>query len=254
MPLKPCAAKLMNNMRLDILTIFPDMFPGFLGTGLMKLAMAAGVVEIKVHNLRVFSHDKHRTVDDSPFGGGPGMVMKPGPIFEAVSTLRGEGTEIILLSPQGRLLNHRIAGELAAKEHLILICGRYEGVDERVHQHLANREISIGDFLLSGGEVAAMAVAEAVVRLLPGALGSSDSLKEDSLAWGLLEYPHYTRPACFKDWEVPAELLSGNHAQIARWRREQALKRTWERRPDLFSQASLTAEDREILRKLEGAA
>lgn len=241
-------------MRIDILGIFPDMFTSPFSYGLVKRAREAGVVGVSVHNLRDFAHDKHRTVDDYPFGGGPGMVMKPEPIFEAVEALHRPGSCVVLLSPQGRLFTQEVAQEMAGREHLIILCGRYEGVDERVALHLADEELSIGDYVLSGGEAAALVVVEAVVRLLPGALGSALSLEEDSLGGGLLEYPQYTRPALFRELGVPQVLLSGNHAQVRRWRREQALERTLTRRPDLLARAPLTAEDREFLRKLEGAA
>lgn len=240
-------------MRLDIVTIFPDMFTSPFSYGLVKRAREAGVVTIAVHNLRDYAHDKHRTVDDYPFGGGPGMVMKPEPLFEAVEALHRPTSRVVLLSPQGHLFTQGVARQMAALEHIILLCGRYEGVDERVAQHLADEELSIGDYILSGGEVAALIVVEALVRLLPGALGSALSLEEDSLGGGLLEYPQYTRPAAFRGLEVPQVLLSGDHAQVRRWRRESALERTHRRRPDLLARATLGAEDREFLRKLEGA-
>jgi len=237
-------------MRIDIITIFPGMFAGPFDESMIKRAREKGLVRIEIHNLRDFTHDRHRTVDDYPFGGGPGMVLKPEPIFEAVESVREEGAEVILLTPQGELFNQRLARELSRKDQLILICGRYEGVDERVREHLATMELSIGDYVLSGGEVAAMVVVEAVVRLLPGVLGSAESLKEESLDWGLLEYPQYTRPAVFRGWEVPPVLLSGNHKAIARWRREQALLRTWQRRPDLLEKTQLTPEDRRFLEEV----
>lgn len=241
-------------MRIDIVTIFPDMFTSPFSYGLVKRAREAGVVTISVHNLRDYAHDKHRTVDDYPFGGGPGMVMKPEPLFEVVEALRRPGSRVVLLSPQGRLFTQAVAREMAGGAHIVLLCGRYEGVDERVAQHLADEELSIGDYILTGGEVAALVVVEAVVRLLPGALGSALSLEEDSLGGGLLEYPQYTRPALFQGLEVPQVLLSGDHAQVRRWRRECALERTYKRRPDLLAQAALSPQDREFLRKLEGAA
>ncbi|MDP6101224.1 MAG: tRNA (guanosine(37)-N1)-methyltransferase TrmD [Dehalococcoidia bacterium] len=246
-------------MRIDIISIFPYMFTSPLSYGLLKRARETGVVNISVHDLRGFTHDKHRTVDDYPFGGGPGMVMKPGPIFEATDALRRPESQVVLLSPQGRLFTQTVAQEMVSREHLIVLCGRYEGVDERVALQVADEELSIGDYVLSGGEVAALALMEAVVRLLPGALGSSLSLQEDSLSgagWGgggLLEYPQYTRPAEFRGLDVPGVLLSGDHAQVRRWRREQALERTYRRRPELLESAPLTPDDRQFLKKLEGA-
>jgi tRNA (guanine37-N1)-methyltransferase len=225
------------------------MFSGPFSQSVIKRAMDKGIVNLFIHNLRDFTHDKHRTVDDYPFGGGAGMILKPEPIFKAVESLRGEGSEVILLSPQGLLFNQEMACSLSTKEHLILLCGRYEGVDERVREHLVTLEVSIGDYVLMGGEVAAMVVVEAVVRLLPGVV-SAESLKEESLTEGLLEYPQYTRPALFRGWGVPPILLSGNHAAIAQWRREQALIRTLKRRPDLLQRAKLSPEDREFLRKV----
>jgi len=236
-------------MRIDILTLFPAMFSGPFSQSVIKRAMDKGIVNLFIHNLRDFTHDKHRTVDDYPFGGGAGMILKPEPIFKAVESLRGEGSEVILLSPQGLLFNQEMACSLSTKEHLILLCGGYEGVDERVREHLVTLEVSIGDYVLMGGEVAAMVVVEAVVRLLPGVV-SAESLKEESLTEGLLEYPQYTRPALFRGWGVPPILLSGNHAAIAQWRREQALIRTLKRRPDLLQRAKLSPEDREFLRKV----
>lgn len=238
-------------MRIDILTLFPGMFQGVFGEGLMKRAQERGVVVISVHNLRDFTWDRHHTVDDYSFGGGPGMVLKPEPIFAAVEKLRGEGTEVVLLTPQGELFSQEMAEELSRKEHLLLLCGRYEGVDERVREHLVDREVSIGDYILMGGEVATMVVVEAVVRLIPGVVGSPESLKEESLAWGLLEYPQYTRPAQFRGWAVPEILLSGNHAAIAQWRRQQALLRTLKRRPELLKRFPLKPEDKEFLNAVE---
>lgn len=210
------------------------MFTGPLDESIIRRAREAGLLDLRIINLRDFTHDKHKTVDDRPFGGGPGMVMKPEPIFEAVESIEGENKYVILLSASGRLFNQQIASELAAKEHLVLICGGYEGVDERVAEHLADDEISIGDYVLTNGVLPAMVIIDAVTRLLPGALGDNESAKEESFASGLLEYPQYTRPAEFRGWKVPEVLLSGHHAEIAKWRHEQALKRTMERRPDLY--------------------
>jgi tRNA (guanine37-N1)-methyltransferase len=217
----------------EILTLFPDLFPGALTSGVTGRGMAAGLVSLRLHNLRDYTHDRHRQVDDIPYGGGAGMVLKPEPIFEAVRAREGNGP-VILLSPQGELLNQGLVRELAEQQDLYLICGRYEGVDERVSAHLVDREISIGDFVLTGGELPAMVVIDAVSRLLSGVLGSAESAKDESFAEHLLEYPHYTRPAVFEGHAVPEVLLSGHHAEIERWRREQAAERTWRRRPDLL--------------------
>jgi tRNA (guanine37-N1)-methyltransferase len=237
---------------IDILTLFPEMFPGPLGGSIVKRATERELVTISIHNIRDYTHNKHATTDDYPYGGGAGMVLKPEPVFEAVEAIyppEGPAPQIpvILLSPAGRLFNQQIAAELAACPRLILICGHYEGIDERVRAHLVTDEISIGDYVLSGGEPAALVVVDAVVRLLTGVLGSADSIEEESHANGLLEYPQYTRPAVFRDWAVPDVLLSGNHAEIARWRRQQSLHRTRERRPDLLDKVELTPEDKKLL-------
>jgi tRNA (guanine37-N1)-methyltransferase len=245
-------------MHIYILTLFPQMFESLLSSGIFKRASESKLVEISVYNIRDYTHDKHRTVDDYPYGGGAGMVLKPEPIFEAVEALKSgirfedEANVLptILLSPQGRLFSQQIALELSRHSQLILICGHYEGVDERVCKYVATDEISIGDYVLSGGELAAMVVADAVVRMVPGILGSPDSLIEDSHTNGLLEYPQYTRPPEYKGWAVPEVLLSGNHAQIARWHREQAILRTVERRPELLDKASLSPEERKFLEGL----
>ena len=244
-------------MRIDILTLFPEMFESPLGTAIFKRASEAGLLEIGLHNFRDYSHDKHHTVDDTPYGGGAGMVLKPEPIFEAVeavkSGLSSEGSDIpiVLLTPQGRLFSHQVAAELSRYKNLILICGHYEGVDERVRRHLATDEISIGDYVLSGGELAALVVVDAVVRLVPGVLGSADSVTDDSHANGLLEYPQYTRPPVFRDWAVPDELLTGNHAQIAKWRRRQAIERTALRRPELLDKVNLSPAERRLAEELK---
>ncbi len=230
-------------MHIDILTLFPQMFPGPFGASILKRAIDRNMVSIDIHNIRDYTHNKHHTVDDYAYGGGAGMLLKPEPIFEAVESVKKQGVEalpIILLTPQGRLFSQHIAQELSTFGHLILICGRYEGVDERVREHLVTDEISIGDYVLGGGELAAMVVVEAVVRLLPGVLGSEDSLVDDSHVSGLLEYPQYTRPAVYRGWSVPEILLSGNHAQIAKWRRQQSIQRTRERRPELLGKAGLS--------------
>jgi tRNA (guanine37-N1)-methyltransferase len=238
-------------VHIDILTLFPQMFPGIFSSGIFQRAIDQELVSIGIHNIRDYTHDKHHTVDDCPYGGGAGMVLKPEPVFEAVESIKREpATPIILLSPQGRLFCQQVALELSSYSHLILICGRYEGVDERVSEHLATDEISVGDYVLTGGELAAMVVIDAVVRLLPGVLGSAESLLDDSHVAGLLEYPQYTRPAVYREWSVPEVLLSGNHAQIARWRREQAILRTGKRRPELLEKAELGPEAKKLTEKL----
>jgi tRNA (guanine37-N1)-methyltransferase len=238
-------------MRIDILTLFPQMFDGLLNCSIIGRAIEHGLVDIKLHDIRGYTHDKHHIVDDYPYGGGAGMVLKPEPIFEAVDDIKEElgpsSVSTILLSPQGRLFNQEVARKLAGCRNLILICGHYEGVDERVAEHIVSDEISIGDYLLSGGEVAAMVVADCVIRLLPGVLGSEVSLVEDSHIGGLLEYPQYTRPAVYRGWAVPEILLSGDHGEIARWRRQQSLLRTSKRRPDLMEKAVLSREDKRLL-------
>ncbi len=239
-------------MHIDILTLFPQMFQGMFSLGIFKRAIDQKLVSVGVHNIRDYTHDKHHTVDDYPYGGGAGMVLKPEPIFEAVESIKGESTTvpIILLTPQGRLFSQQVAQELSQYSHLILICGHYEGVDERVREHLATDEISIGDYVLSGGELAAMVVIDAVFRLVPGVLGSEASPLDDSHVAGLLEYPQYTRPATYRGWSAPEVLLSGNHAQIADWRREQAILRTLEHRPELLDKAELSSEEKRLVQKL----
>lgn len=242
-------------MRIDVLTIFPGMFTGPFDHSILRRGRERGLVEIEVRDIRAHASDRHRTTDDSPYGGGAGMVMRPEPLFAAaeaaIELARASGIEgppeVIALTAQGRTLTQDIAAELSRKAHLILLCGHYEGFDQRVLDHLATDEISIGDFVLTGGELPAMVLVDAVVRLLPGVLGSEESLHEESHAGGLLEYPHYTRPAEFRGWTVPEVLLSGHHADIARWRREQALLRTLRRRPDLLSRTELTSADRRFL-------
>ena len=223
-------------MRFDIFTLFPEIFPPYLDESILKRARESGLLEFGLHNIRDYTTDKHRTTDDEPYGGGGGMVMKPEPIFAAVESVLGAPPvcPVILLTPQGRPFTQKVAVELAAADHLALLCGRYEGVDERVRQHLVTDEISLGDFVLTGGELPALAIIDAVTRLLPGVLGDPEATQKDSHANGLLEYPHYTRPPEFRGWEVPEILRSGNHAAIEQWRRQQSLQRTQERRPDLL--------------------
>ena len=221
-------------MKIEVLTLFPAMFAGPLDESIIKRARESGRLEFKLHNLRDWTHDRHKTVDDRPFGGGPGMLLKPEPLFEAVESLRRETTRVILLSPGGRKFDQSIARELAKETDLLLVTGHYEGFDERVREELADDELSIGDYVLTNGALPAMIVIDAVTRLLPGVLGDDDSSRDESFSDGLLEYPQYTRPADFRGLRVPEVLLGGNHAEIAKWRREQAQLRTAERRPDLL--------------------
>lgn len=244
-------------MKISILTIFPDFFPPALAEGMIRAAREKGQLEVGITGLRDFTEDAHRTTDDYPFGGGVGMVMKVEPIDRALAHLglepkgaRPPGHRVVLMSPQGRRFDQALALEYATLDHLVLLCGRYKGVDERVAEHLVDEELSLGDFVLSGGEPAALCVVDAVARLLPGVVGSFDSVESDSFHSGLLDAPHYTRPAEYRGWTIPEVLLSGHHAEIARWRREQVLKRTFERRPDLLEGADLTPADRKYLRSL----
>ncbi len=240
-------------MHFDILTLFPGMFAGVFEESIVRRARDAGRVTITLHNVREYATGRHH-IDDTPYGGGGGMIMKPEPLFAAVEAVLGEETRpvpIILLTPKGRPLTQRLARELSHHRRLLLICGRYEGVDERVHRHLATDEISIGDYVLAGGEIPAMVLVEAVTRLLPGVLGDPSATFEDSHAEGLLEYPQYTRPPVFRGFAVPDVLLSGHHAEIVQWRRRQALRRTWERRPDLLQHVELADEDQAYLQQLE---
>jgi tRNA (guanine37-N1)-methyltransferase len=265
-------------MKIEILTIFPDFFRGPLEYGIIRRAREAGLVEIKVHDLRAFAHDRHRTVDDRPFGGGEGMVLKPEPIFECIESIsvaareeRAAGTareSVILLSAQGRRFNQGEAATLARQDRLILICGRYEGVDERISDFLADREISIGDYVLSGGELGAAVIVDTVTRLIPGAVGNDASTRQESftahaeldgdgpsstcVSGGLLDYPHYTRPADFGGMSVPEVLVSGNHDEIRRWRRRRALEKTLRNRPDLLESVALSEEDKELIAEIKG--
>ena len=221
-------------MKIDVLTLFPAMFAGPLDESIVKRAREAGLLELKIHNLRDWTHDRHKTVDDRPFGGGPGMLLKVEPLFEAIESLQRESTRVILLSPSGRKFDQATARELALLDDLLLVCGSYEGFDERVRETLADDELSIGDYVLTNGALPAMVVIDAVARLLPGVLGDDESSHDESFSHGLLEYPQYTRPAEFRGMKVPEVLLSGNHAEIEKWRREQARLRTESQRPDLL--------------------
>ncbi len=236
-------------MDIDLLTLFPEMFAGPFDASIIKRARAAGIVTIRLHNIRDHAHDRHHVVDDTPYGGGDGMVMKPEPLFEAIESVRRPDSHVILLTPQGQVLDQAAVGRLARHPHVAIVCGRYEGVDERVSTAV-DEELSIGDYVLSGGEPAAIVLVDAIVRLLPGAIGAEGGAAADSHASGLLEHPQYTRPAEFRGMKVPDVLLSGNHQEVHRWQRGEALKRTLERRPELLARAPLTAEDREILRGL----
>ena len=240
--------------RIDVLTLFPEAFTGYLNHSIIGRACERGIVDIKLHDIRAYSHDKHHTVDDYPYGGGAGMVMKPEPIFEAVEAVKSDigidNIPVMLLTPQGKLFTQDMADHLSQEQVMVLICGHYEGVDERVAEHLVTEQISIGDYLLSGGESAAMVIIDCVVRLLPGAIGSDISLVEESHIGGLLEYPQYTRPPEYRGWKVPAVLLSGNHKEISSWRRNQSVIRTAKRRPDLLEKAELSEVDYQILQSL----
>jgi tRNA (guanine37-N1)-methyltransferase len=237
-------------VRIDVLTLFPRIVEAPLQETILGRAREAGLLDIAVHDLRTWGLGRHRSVDDYPFGGGPGMVMRPEPLFaavEAIQPLAEPSAEVVLLTPQGRPLDSALAAELVERPRLLLICGRYEGVDERVSEHLVDREVSVADVVLSGGEIPALLLIDAVARRIPGVLGAEESLDEESFDEGLLEYPQYTRPREFRGWEAPAVLLSGHHAEVARWRREQRLRRTLARRPDLLAGASLTEQERAML-------
>jgi tRNA (guanine37-N1)-methyltransferase len=242
-------------LRIDVVTIFPGMIAGPLSDGIVQRARERGLVDLRLHDLRDHTDDRHRSVDDAPFGGGPGMVMKAEPFFRAVEAIRAEarvGSEaVVLLSPRGRRFDQEAARRLARLDRLVLLCGRYEGIDERVAEEIATEELSLGDFVLTGGETAALAVVEATVRLVPGALGDESSAESDSFEGGLLDWPHYTRPASWRGRKVPEVLLSGDHGRIRRWRRGEALRATRERRPDLLAEARLRAEDEALLRESE---
>lgn len=243
-------------MRIDILTLFPRMFVGPFEESIIRRAIEGGYVHLNIYNIRDYTHDRHNTVDDYTYGGGSGMVLKPEPIFEAAELIasnqpyEGKSPRIILLTPQGRLFSQKIAAELAKEDNLVIICGHYEGVDERISVYLANDEISIGDYVLTGGEIPATVVLDATIRLIPGVLGAETSTEDESHSHNLLEYPQYTRPPSFRGWQVPEILLSGNHAAISQWRREQSLKRTWMRRPDLINRGQMSQEDQVVIDNL----
>lgn len=249
-------------MQFEVFTVLPEIFPPYLESSILNRARQKGLIDVRVHNIRDYTHDKHHTTDDTPYGGGGGMVMKPEPIFEAIETVLGlaplqtqpepaSNTPIILLTPQGRVFNQRIAEELSRHERIALLCGRYEGIDERIREHLVTDEISIGDYVLTGGELPALMIIDAVSRLIPGVLGDPTGAEDDSHSMGLLEYPHYTKPPEFRGWKVPDVLASGNHAKINQWRREQALTRTFKKRPDMLEKAELSKKDLKTIERLK---
>jgi tRNA (guanine37-N1)-methyltransferase len=244
-------------MQFEVFTLLPEVFPPYLESSILQRARLRGLIDVRVHNIRDYTHDKHHITDDTPYGGGGGMVMKPDPIFEAVESVLGPLQDsppqvpVILLTPQGRVFTQRVAEELSRYDRIALLCGRYEGVDERIREHLVSDEISIGDYVLTGGELPALIVIDSVSRLLPGVLGDPDGAQDDSHSTGLLEYPHYTRPPIFRGWSVPEVLLSGDHAKIEKWRREQALSRTLNKRPDMLEKADLSEADKKYLNGLK---
>lgn len=240
-------------MRFDVFSLFPEIFEPYIQISILNRAIEKGLVQVDLHNIRDWTIDKHHVTDDTPYGGGGGMVMKPEPIFAAIEDVLGGNTEhpIILLTPQGRVFNQQIAREIASYDRVALLCGRYEGVDERVREHLITDEISIGDYVLTGGELPTLIVMDAVSRLVPGVLGDPSGAEDDSHASGLLEYPHYTRPPEYRGWQVPDVLVSGNHAHISQWRRQQSLLRTLKRRPDLLEKFELTKQDKKFLESLQ---
>lgn len=240
-------------MRFDVFTLLPEVFPPYLQASILQKAAARGLVEFHIHNIRDYTHDRHHSTDDLPYGGGGGMVLKPEPVFEAVESALGAppACPVVLLTPQGRVFNQKIAAELAQLPRLALLSGRYEGVDERIREHLVSDEISIGDYVLTGGELPALILIDVITRLIPGVLGDPTGAEDDSHASGLLEYPHYTRPPEFRGWKVPEVLLSGDHARIARWRREQSLRRTLAKRPDMLANFALTQEDQKIMEVIQ---
>jgi tRNA (guanine37-N1)-methyltransferase len=240
-------------IRFDILSVFPEMFESPLNQSILKRAREKGMVEIHLHNIRDYAEDKHRMTDDAPYGGGGGMVMKVEPIDRALASIvpSRDNVLVVLLTPQGETFNQKMAEEMSRCFRIVLVCGHYEGVDERVRDHLVDREISIGDFVLTGGELSAMVIIDAVTRLIPGVLGNYDSASDDSFTTGLLEYPHYTRPGSYRGWQVPEVLLSGNHREIESWRKKESLRRTYLRRPDLLEKIELSHEDRKTLEDIK---
>jgi tRNA (guanine37-N1)-methyltransferase len=246
-------------MQFEVFTLLPEVFPPYLESSILQRARQRGLIDVRVHNIRDYTHGRHHTTDDTPYGGGGGMVMKPEPVFEAIETVLGpvsdqtqpEPVPVILLTPQGRVFTQRVAEELSRSPRIALLCGRYEGVDERIREHLVSDEISVGDYVLTGGELPALLIIDAVSRLLPGVLGDPTGAEDDSHSMGLLEYPHYTKPPEFRGWKVPEVLVSGNHARIDQWRREQALERTLARRPDMLAKADLSEKDKKFIERLK---
>lgn len=246
-------------MQFDVFTLLPEVFPPYLESSILQRARKRGLIDIRIHNIRDYTHDKHHTTDDTPYGGGGGMVMKPEPVFEAIESVLGKETlqtkpvtiPVVLLTPQGRVFNQHIAEELSRYERIALLSGRYEGVDERIRKHLVTDEVSLGDYVLTGGELPALILIDAVSRLIPGVLGDPTGAEDDSHSMGLLEYPHYTKPAEFRGWKVPEVLTSGDHAKIEKWRREQALLRTYHKRPDMLEKANLSAADKKFIEGLK---
>ena len=246
-------------MQFDVFTLLPEVFPPYLESSILSRARQRGLIDVRIHNIRDYAHDKHHVTDDAPYGGGGGMVMKPEPVFEAVESVLGLAAPhpqpptvpIILLTPQGRVFTQRVAEEFSRHEHIALLCGRYEGVDERIREHLVTDEISIGDYVLTGGELPALMIIDAVSRLIPGVLGDPTGAEDDSHSMGLLEYPHYTRPPEFRGWKVPDILLSGDHAKIDKWRREQAITRTFKKRPDMLEKAERSDADNKFIKGLK---
>jgi tRNA (guanine37-N1)-methyltransferase len=239
-------------MQMDIFTLLPDVFAPYLDVSILARAAKRDLIDVRVHDIRAFTTDRHHVCDDTPYGGGGGMVMKPEPVFTALEGVLGSppACKVILMTPQGRVLTQQLAFEYAALPRLAILCGRYEGIDERIREHIVTDEISIGDYVLTGGELPALIFIDVISRLLPGVLGDPDGARDDSHASGLIEYPHYTRPPVFRGWPVPDVLQSGNHAEIERWRRQQSLRRTLERRPDLLGKADLSEEDKRYLRSI----
>jgi tRNA (guanine37-N1)-methyltransferase len=246
-------------MQFEVFTLLPEVFPSYLESSILQRARQRGLIEVRLHNIRDYTHDRHHTTDDTPYGGGGGMVMKPEPVFEAIESVLGDTlaqpqptpVPVILLTPQGRVFTQRVAEELSQHRRIALLCGRYEGVDERIREHLVTDEISVGDYVLTGGELPALLLIDAISRLLPGVLGDPTGAQDDSHSMGLLEYPHYTKPSEFRGWKVPDVLLSGDHGKIETWRREQALQRTFKKRPDMLEKAQLSEKDKKFVEGLK---